>query len=203
MGDIWSFDKLTLFVAFVVPGFISMQIYRLFVAGDDSDLVKQLPAIVAYSALHYFVTGWLLLVTPEGWPRTIAAYFVVLLLPALWPPLILVIRDRKKWSGALWPPSILLATMLKPEATPWDSVFDNTQRFVRLKLKDGRFMGGFLAAGSRVSTYPCSEQIFIRNEHVVDQATGQFGEPIESTGLLVNGSEISYIELVEVELETD
>jgi hypothetical protein len=52
VSDIWSIDKLTPFIAFVVPGFISLQVYRLFVAGDDSDLVKKLPAIVSYSALR-------------------------------------------------------------------------------------------------------------------------------------------------------
>lgn len=41
MGNIWATDKLALFIAFVLPGFISMQIYRLFVAGDDSDIVKK------------------------------------------------------------------------------------------------------------------------------------------------------------------
>ena len=41
LGNIWATDKLALFIAFVLPGFISMQIYRLFVAGDDSDIVKK------------------------------------------------------------------------------------------------------------------------------------------------------------------
>jgi hypothetical protein len=51
VSDIWSIDKLTLFIAFVLPGFISLQVYRLFVAGDDSDLVKTGNCIVQRPAL--------------------------------------------------------------------------------------------------------------------------------------------------------
>lgn len=197
----WTVDNLELFLAFFIPGFISMQIYRLFVAGGDTDLAKQLPAVVAYSALHYAVFGWLILIAPDGWLRTAAMYLVVLVLPAIWPPLILLTRDAGKWSKTLWPPRNLLATMLKPEASPWDAVFDNSRRWVRIRLKDGRFLGGYLAGGSHVSTFPCDRQIYIRNEHVVDQETGRFGDRIESTGVLVNGTEINYIELIEAETE--
>jgi len=66
-------------------------------------------------------------------------------------------------------------------------------------LKSGRFVGGYLADGSEVSTYPNDEQIFIRNEHSIDQKTGEIGDKIESTGLLVNGTEITLIEIIETE----
>lgn len=85
------------------------------------------------------------------------------------------------------------------EATPWDRVFTNRQRYIRVTLKSGRFVGGYLADGSEVSTYPNDEQIFIRNEHSIDQKTGEIGDKIESTGLLVNGTEITLIEIIETE----
>ena len=198
MGDIWSVDKLTLFSAFVLPGFISMQIYRLFIAGDDSDVVKTLPAIISYSALHYLIFGWVLLINSGRW-LIFWSYIVVLLLPIFWPFVILLIRDYAKWRKVLWPPTGLLKAMLKPEATPWDRVLTNRQRFVRITLKDGGFVGGFLADGSEVSTHPSEQQLFIRNEHLIDQATGEIGDRIESTGVFVSGSEMKLIELIEVE----
>jgi hypothetical protein len=106
-------------------------------------------------------------------------------------------RDQEMWSKVFWPPSAMLAAMLKPEATPWDRVFARKQ-FVRVTLKDGGFVGGYLADGSVVSTYPNDEQIFIKNEHVLDQETGNFGEAIDSTGVLINGSEIKIVEIIEV-----
>jgi hypothetical protein len=140
VSDIWSIDKLTPFIAFVVPGFISLQVYRLFVAGDDSDLVKKLPAIVSYSALHYLVFGWILLINTGDWLKA-WSYVVVLLFPVMWPFVVLLSRDHEKWIKVFWPPSTMLAAMLKPEATPWDRVFARRQ-FVRVTLKDGGFVGG-------------------------------------------------------------
>jgi hypothetical protein len=199
VGDIWAVDKLQLFIAFVLPGFISLQVYRLFVAGDDSDITKKLPAIVSYSAMHYAVFGWIILASPKGGFRNFAAYLVVLVLPAAWPPLILLARDVHKWSQIFWPPSRLLSEMLRPEATPWDRVLSNRQRFVRITRGDGSFVGGYLAAGSQVSTYPNERQIYIRNEHLIDQATGEIGDRIDSTGILVTGEEIKLIELIDSE----
>lgn len=195
MGDIWATDKLALFIAFVLPGFISMQIYRLFVAGDDSDIAKKLPAIVAYSALHYFVWGWLIFVTNGMW-RNVAIYLVVLGLPTLWPIIVLLLRDNEKWSKVFWPPKQMFAAMLKPEATPWDRVFSK-QKFIRITLKDGGFVGGFLDKGSLISTSPGDEQIFIQSEYAVDQESGEIGEQLEATGVLINGTEIKLIELIE------
>ena len=196
MEGLWSIDKLTLFLAFFLPGFISLQVYRLFIAGDDSDLPKKLPAIVAYSSFHYAVFGWVLLIA-KGVYLTVAAYIIVLIIPLFWPFAILILRDDARWKPVFRSRSKFIAAMLKPEATPWDRVFTNDQ-FVRITLKDGGFVGGFLAKGSAVSTYPNDEQLYIRNEYEIDQVTGQFGERIESTGVLVNGDEIKIIELIEL-----
>lgn len=59
----------------------------------------------------------------------------------------------------------MLDAMLKLEATPLDRAFTNRQRFVRVTLKEGGYVGGFLAKGSEVSTYPIEPQLFIRNAH--------------------------------------
>jgi uncharacterized protein DUF6338 len=196
VGDIWSIDKFQLFIAFVLPGFISLQVYRLFIAGDDSDITRKLPAIISYSAMHYALFGWVILISREGGFRTLATYLVVLVFPVAWPPLILLARDAHKWSQIFWPPSRLLSEMLRPEATPWDRV---RQRFVRITRGDGSFVGGYLADGSQVSTYPNERQIYIRNEHLIDQATGEIGDRIDSTGILVTGEEIRLIELIDSE----
>ena len=195
--EIWSVDKLVLFVAFFVPGFIALQIYSLLVSIDDSDLPKRLPAVVAYSAVHYAITGWIILVAPENL-RIAAAYLVVLILPIFWPPVVLLIRDPKRW-GPIICSRELFESILSPEASPWDRVFTNKARFVRVKLKTGGFAGGFLGVGSVVSAYPCPEQLYISNAFTLDQKTGEFGEELANTGILVNGAEISIIELIEAQ----
>ena len=195
MPDVWSTDKLILFIAFFLPGFISLQVYRLFVAGDDNDIGKKLPAIVAYSAMHYAVFGGVILLS-SGAFKAVATFVIVLILPAVWPIVILLARDFGKWSEVFWPPHAILGRMLKPEPTPWDWVFNNDGCFVRIKLNDDSFVGGKLGGGSAVSTFPNDQQIFIAQEYRVDQVSGELGDPIASTGIFVNGSEIKLIELI-------
>ncbi len=41
------------------------------------------------------------------------SYIIVLLLPTLWPFVILLVRDNAKWKNVFFPPTGLLAAMLK------------------------------------------------------------------------------------------
>lgn len=56
--DIWSLDKLALFIAFVIPGFITMKVYGLLAATGHRDSSQQLIDAVAYSCLNYAVLAF-------------------------------------------------------------------------------------------------------------------------------------------------
>lgn len=193
MADIWTADQLLLFLAFFVPGFISMRVYGLFIATDSPDFTKQLPEAIAYSAIHYALTGWLILLASPGLQRYIAAYIVVLVLPLFWPPIILLIRNWRYYRSRILTKRFL-AFLLDAEATPWDTLFaDHRARWVRIKLKSGNYIGGIYGKGSRSSTYPCPEQLYVKEQYECD-ATG-FGARITATdGFIVNGTEIDSIE---------
>ncbi len=201
MGDIWSQDHLVLFLAFFIPGFIASQIYALYVGVDDSDPVKRLPAVVGYSAIHYALTGWLILVVPEGRARAIVAYIVVFLLPLLWAPIILLIRDWQKWKTIfLWnylPINIKggISAMLAPEETPWDATLTPEARYVRIRLKSGTYVGGYFGDGSAVSTYPNDREIYISEAYSFD-VDGKIGNPIAGTGVLILGDQIEVLETI-------
>ncbi len=51
--DILEKGKLLLFVLFIMPGFISMRVYRLFHPSSDSDTSKLLIDVVSYSCINY------------------------------------------------------------------------------------------------------------------------------------------------------
>lgn len=198
MGDIWSQDKLYLFLAFFLPGFISTEVYSLFIATGERDFVKQLPAVVSYSAIHYALTLWIFLVVPVGWPKTVAAYLIVLILPVFWAPIILLLRDWNKWRPRIFSRD-LTEYLLAPEYSPWERLFaDASERWVRIRLKSGGYVGGLLARGSMTSTYPCPEQLYINSEWKIDD-DGKFKERIESAGILVNGTEVEFVELIDGE----
>ncbi len=202
MGDIWNADALLLFLAFFIPGFIGIQIWGLFVGTEDVDFGKQLPAVIGYSALHYAITGWIILIAPDGPLRLAAAYIVVLVLPAFWPAAILLIREKEKWRSVFSSIPTTFNAMLKPEGTPWDRVLDDRARYIRIRLKSGRFVGGYLGPGSVVSAYPCKRAIYVAKAFSLDQTTGKFLSEIALTGLLIQGAEIETLETIELEEET-
>ncbi|MDF2912279.1 MAG: hypothetical protein K0R96_400 [Pantoea agglomerans] len=51
--DVLEKGKLLLFVLFIMPGFISMRVYRLFHPAADNDTSKILIDVVSYSCINY------------------------------------------------------------------------------------------------------------------------------------------------------
>lgn len=192
--DIWSTDKLALFLAFFIPGFIAVQVYSLFISTGERDFTKLLPDVVAYSAMHYALTGWTILVTHDMW-RVVAAYFDVLVLPLLWSPVLIWLRNRELGKRIF--SKRFIEYMIAPEPSPWDRLFaDQAEHWIRIRMKSGEYVGGIMAKGSATSTYPNPEQIYIKEVWRCTEA-GFIG-PIKSTGgLLINGTEIMYLELYE------
>lgn len=59
--DIWSADKLVLFIAFVIPGFISIKCYQLFHPGVIRNAADQVVDAIAYSCINYALFLWLII----------------------------------------------------------------------------------------------------------------------------------------------
>ena len=56
--DIWSADKLILFIAFVIPGFLSIKFYQLVFPGTIRSATDQLIDAIAYSCINYALLFW-------------------------------------------------------------------------------------------------------------------------------------------------
>jgi len=68
--DIWNVDKLTLFLVFVLPGFISIKVYDLMVPGERRDFSKSLLEAISYSTLNFGALFWLIaLIRRDGFYR--------------------------------------------------------------------------------------------------------------------------------------
>ena len=134
--------------------------------------------------------------------KTAAAYIVVLVLPIVWAPVVLLVRDPKKWAPRIFTRDVL-AYLLEPEYSPWDRLFNDVrEHWIRIRLKSGAYVGGVLAQGSMASSYPSPEQIYIQSEWRLDPDSGAFTSRVANAGLLVNGTEIEYLELIEGVQET-
>ena len=98
--DIWGADKLVIFIAFVIPGFISMKTFSLLVPSTRKDPIKLLDAI-AFSCINYGMLSWLLLLDfhfkwGETYPLVHLGLVVlcIFVFPVLWS--ITVVWLRKK-----------------------------------------------------------------------------------------------------------
>lgn len=192
--DLWSQDKIVLFIAFFVPGFISLQIYSLFIATGDRDFTKKLPDVVAYSSIHYAIFGWILLVTHDAW-NVAATYVVVLIIPVLEPFLILAIRDREGFGKMVLDRSVL-RNMLSPEADPWDRYFalNRDAVWIRIRTKAGDVVGGVLGAGSHTSNYPTPHELYVSEQWSFTK-DGQFEAAVASTGgFIISADQIELVE---------
>ncbi|OII06955.1 DUF6338 family protein [Curtobacterium sp. MCBA15_008] len=65
--------------------------------------------------------------------------------------------------------------------TAWDWAATNpSQRLVRVRLADGRFVGGFFGPGSYVSTYPEPRDLYLSHQYQMND-DGSFAGPIPGT----------------------
>jgi hypothetical protein len=196
VDSIWQKDALPIFLAFFIPGFIMKKVYGLFVACDNGDWQKLLPEVVAFSALHYTVFGWIIWITKDLSSSWAFVGLVVLVLPVVWAPAQLLLRDWEKWAPRLFSKKIL-TFMLTPEQTPWDRLFDDQRdRWLIAKTKTGDFVGGYMGKGSLTSTYPSADQIYITQPWRCNGA-GFLGDGAIANGLLIRGDEVEYIHLFE------
>jgi hypothetical protein len=89
--DIWEQDKLLLFIAFVIPGFIGLKVYELLFPGPPRDSSKQVIDAIAISCFNYALLLWPITAVESAGlrasnPGAYSAFyvFVLLLAPIVW-----------------------------------------------------------------------------------------------------------------------
>lgn len=191
--NIWDMDKLILFLLFFVPGFISLKVYDLCIAGDRRDFAKAWFDAVAYSAINYGFCSWLLfLMQYHNWAATFpggyffSIFFILFVMPILWPIVFIWLMKCK----------MLRNYFIHPIATPWDYVFNQRKRhWVIAHLKDGWQIGGWYGDNSYTSAYPIDKQIYLEKVWTLDRR-GNFIKEVEQTeGIILFGEDLTALEL--------
>jgi len=190
--DIWQIDKLTLFLLFFIPGFISIKVYNLLYPSEQKDFSAFLLEAIGYSSLNFAVLSWLIIIIHSGnfyddhrtW-YLICLFLILFTIPLLWPILFFKISD---WG-------LFKKYIVSPIQKPWDYVFRGREVFwIIIHLRDGRKIGGRYDRNSFSSSYPSKEQIYLEEVWKLDE-DGIFKEPIKgSKGIIVLGEEILAIE---------
>ena len=90
--DIWEIDKLILFLVFFIPGFISLKVYDLFIAGPRRDFSAAVLEAIGYSALNFAALSWLIVAMHSGGFQAqhrnlyfLAVFAVLFVFPLVWP----------------------------------------------------------------------------------------------------------------------
>ncbi len=194
--NIWEVDKLFLFIAFVVPGFISLKTYALLQPTQVKDTSQQLIDAVAYSSINYaLLMGPIYLVEHlnlrSDYPTLyILFYFVVLLVaPIAWAWAFLWLRKTQ----------LLQRSIAHPTGKPWDFVFGQRIRYwVIATLSDGRQVAGRFDSKSFASSSPAAEQIYLEEAWVLSEGGGFERVRSDSAGIIILAKEIATLELFHI-----
>lgn len=188
--ELLEINKLLMFIAFVMPGFIAIKAYSVFsgVAAAPKPSSEQIIDAATYSCINYLI--WLPFVYMVESSRLkfdyiwlyVAFYVIVLFIS----PIVIT----KLWL------SVMRHTLGKdPIERPWDYVFSLREHYwVVVTLKSGEKIGGLYADKSFVSSSPAPEQIFLQSTWVINEHGGFEREKETSAGIMILSSEILYLE---------
>ena len=192
-------DTLGLIVVFVLPGFVSMQVYRLLMPAREFAWTEATLQAFFYSSVNFallFPAIYSLApVAASGWFWN---WFLVLLVvfvgPVVWP--IVLVRLFR---------SDRIATWLKiPYPSTWDYFFDDGRHaFLLIHLNSGEVIGGLWSKQSRAGQYPRDGDLYLETLYETEE-DGTFGAPIPYTkGLLIRSGQYTHIEVFESPIPND
>jgi len=194
--DIWAANKLFYFIAFVVPGFISLKMYALLQPTQVKDSAQQLIDAVAYSSINYaLLLGPIYAVEHfdlrASYPTLYVLFyiFVLLVAPIAWAWAFLWLRKTQ----------LLQKSIAHPTGKPWDFVFNKRVRYwVIATLTDGRQIAGRYDSNSFASSSPNAEQIYLQEAWVLNEGGGFERQRQGSAGIIILSKEIATLELFHI-----
>lgn len=191
--DIWSTDKLIIFLAFVIPGFVSLKTYELLSPGEYKDSSKQIVDAIAYSCINYAILFIPIRIIEKGtlsekYPSTYMLFYlvVVFIAPIGWVFIWKFFRTRK----------IFQKIAPHPTQKPWDYVFSKRNPYwIKVTLKDGTKIAGRYSDNSFASSSPSDEQIYLEESWLLNEKSGFDRAKKRTAGVIIFSDDISYVEL--------
>lgn len=190
--EIFTIDKIILFILFFVPGFISMKVYRLLIASGNTDFSHSINEVIAFSSINYAFFSWLIILIYKNdlyvnhlyW-FLLACLFIIFIAPILWTILYYSLIRSK----------FLRKFIVSPFKEPWDFYFERKKScWILVNLKSGERIGGVYSDKSYSSAFPYKYQLYLEELWEID-ADGYFIEPKNRTnGILIFGEDIKSVE---------
>jgi hypothetical protein len=191
--DIWEIDKLELFLAFVIPGFISIKAYQLAFPGTERATSDQLIDAIAFSSINYALLIFPIISIESGNLQESYKFlyylfyvFVFFIAPIVWVLIWKYLRTR----------DFFQRNAPHPTAMPWDYVFAQRKPYwVKVIFKDGTIIAGRYADKSFASSAPAPEQIYLEETWILNDKGGFQRAKNNTAGVIILSDEISHIEL--------
>jgi len=188
--DIWAADRIWIFVAFVLPGFVSLKVWDLLVPGERRNFDGALVDVVAYSTLDFAALFWLISPLLAGQLSNFSSWLAITVIfigaPAFWPIFWKWLRTRR-WISRF---------TVHPLARPWDYVFSKREpAWIIVHLKNGSAVGGRYGEHSFASSWPVAEQLYLEELWELDEKC-RFVAPVpQSRGAIILHDEILAVQL--------
>jgi hypothetical protein len=192
--NIWDENKLLLFIAFVLPGFIAMKAYALLSRTKQSDTSKQIVDAIAYSCLNYALlfVPISLIERSELLESTPIVYFMFYSFVFFGFPIITVLSWWK-----IRGTNLLQKFLPHPVDKPWDFVFGKRQTsWVIVTLKNGEKVAGMFGLNSFASSAPAEEQIYLEEQWLLNESGGFERAVKQTSGIIILSSEILTVEFM-------
>lgn len=195
MDNFLESDSIQIFILLVVPGLISMHVWRLLIATPQVEWASAALEAAFYGALNFALTlPLIILIHQDGFPQRHPYIYaglglvVLFVAPIVWPLLLKLLLNTPVMRG-----------LQLPYPTAWDFFFEQRLPvFVLITLQNGRMIGGLFGPESYAASYPRDGDIYLECMYHVN-SNGVFGQPVAgSRGVLVRKEEYSHIELLEI-----
>ncbi len=193
MAELLKADNLSMFLYFVVPGFVAMKVYDLIVPSDRRNFRESLIEVVSFSMFNLAFTFWIIaeINKPEFRSNNSVLYYVATFLVVSVVPAGLAIATHKVLASRF-----LRGRMLHPTPTGWDYFFAKGEScWILFHLKSGAKLGGLYGENSFASSFPNEQEVYIQEIWRVDEQ-GRFVEKVQGTaGTVIKREECTLIEL--------
>lgn len=196
MAANFDFPTVGLYMLVVFPGLISINIYRMMMPSRALDWGNSLLQGLFYSTVNFVLGLPIVFALVVGYDPVdhpvrycIAALLVLLVMPVLWPLVVVRLFKSKR----------VARRIQIPYPTAWDFFFDRREpAFVLVHLTSGGLLAGYWGARSYAGSFPNDGDIYLEAVYAVGEG-GTIGEPIPDTrGVLLQKRQYSYVELFSV-----
>lgn len=195
--DIWDINKLTIFIAFVMPGFIVLKIYSTLEPSGKQDASQQLIDAVAYSSLNYAIWLWPILEIEQRNIKTICFTYYALFYAFIVFASPVIMALSWWWLRCQSP---LTSFFPHPTQRPWDYVFRQCKPYwMIITLKNGSKVGGRYDSKSFASHAPSPEQLYLEQTWHINGDDGFERPKNDSAGMIISASEVIMVELVNIQ----